>query len=105
MDGVITQTATIHAEAWKQLFDEILKNKEGDKFKPFDKEADYKQYVDGLPRYDGIKTFLASRGIISVVDNLRCNFPFCAFRRIIPQELLWKKALLKMVQTKKQFVD
>jgi hypothetical protein len=55
------QTTLVHQEAWKQLFDEFLKIKEGDKFQPFDIK-DYNRYVDGLPRYDGIITFLQSRG-------------------------------------------
>jgi beta-phosphoglucomutase family hydrolase len=63
LDGVLTQTAKVHAEAWKQTFDEYLKKRDGDDFKPFDKVADYDEYVDGLPRYDGVRNFLKSRGI------------------------------------------
>jgi beta-phosphoglucomutase family hydrolase len=63
LDGVLTQTAKVHAEAWKQTFDEYLKKRDGDNFKPFDKHADYDEYVDGLPRYDGVRNFLKSRGI------------------------------------------
>jgi trehalose-phosphatase len=62
LDGVITKTAEVHARAWKRLFDEFLeKNAEGD-WKPFDDE-DYRRYVDGKPRYEGIRSFLESRGI------------------------------------------
>jgi beta-phosphoglucomutase family hydrolase/RpiB/LacA/LacB family sugar-phosphate isomerase len=66
MDGVITDTATIHAAAWKTTFDEYLKrwsalNKVP--FRPFDITADYKLHVDGKPRYDGVRDFLKSRGI------------------------------------------
>jgi len=66
MDGVVTDTATVHAMAWKQLFDEYLKKraeKHGEKFKPFDADSDYRRYVDGKPRYDGVRSFLESRGI------------------------------------------
>jgi beta-phosphoglucomutase family hydrolase len=63
LDGVLTQTAKVHAQAWKQTFDEYLKKRDGDAFTPFDKVADYDEYVDGLPRYDGVRNFLKSRGI------------------------------------------
>jgi alpha,alpha-trehalase len=66
MDGVVTRTATIHAEAWKQLFDRYLKKREGrgeGPYEAFDAEADYRRYVDGKPRYDGVASFLAARGI------------------------------------------
>jgi beta-phosphoglucomutase family hydrolase len=63
LDGVLTQTAKVHAQAWKQTFDEYLKKRDGDGFKPFDKGHDYNEYVDGMPRYDGVRTFLKSRGI------------------------------------------
>lgn len=63
MDGVITQTAQVHARAWKILFDEFLKNREGESQEPFDIGQDYPQYVDGIPRYEGVKSFLESRGI------------------------------------------
>ena len=66
MDGVLTKTATVHAAAWKQMFDEYLRQRaerEGGEFKPFDKVREYDQYVDGKPRYDGVRSFLASRGI------------------------------------------
>jgi beta-phosphoglucomutase family hydrolase len=66
MDGVLTQTAKVHAEAWKQTFDGFLHrraNRCGGEFVPFDKVGDYDQYVDGLPREDGVRSFLKSRGI------------------------------------------
>lgn len=65
MDGVVTRTAVLHAAAWKQLFDEFLKARAGKRgsFRPFDIEADYQRYVDGKPRYDGVASFVASRGI------------------------------------------
>jgi trehalose 6-phosphate phosphatase len=65
LDGVITFTARIHAAAWKELFDNYLHQREtrlGEPFREFD-EADYKEYVDGKPRYDGVAAFLQSRGI------------------------------------------
>jgi beta-phosphoglucomutase family hydrolase len=63
LDGVLTQTAKVHAEAWKQTFDDYLRQREGEDFRPFDKVADYDEYVDGLPRYDGVRNFLKARGI------------------------------------------
>ncbi|MGI8712933.1 MAG: HAD family hydrolase [Solirubrobacteraceae bacterium] len=66
LDGVLTQTAKVHAHAWKQTFDEYLKKRAqttGDAFKEFDQHDDYDEYVDGLPRYDGVRNFLKSRGI------------------------------------------
>lgn len=63
MDGVITQTATIHAKAWKQTFDEFLEKREGKYYRPFTIEQDYKTYVDGKSRLDGIRSFLESRNI------------------------------------------
>jgi alpha,alpha-trehalase len=64
LDGVITQTAKVHAASWKQLFDEYLeKRSEGKEWKPFDISTDYVRYVDGKPRYEGVRSFLESRGI------------------------------------------
>jgi beta-phosphoglucomutase family hydrolase len=66
LDGVLTQTAKVHAAAWKQMFDEYLRRRaeqQGEKFVPFDQVRDYDEYVDGKPRYDGVKSFLTSRGI------------------------------------------
>jgi trehalose-phosphatase len=66
MDGVITDTASVHAAAWKRLFDDFLRERserEGEPFVPFDADADYRTFVDGRPRYDGVRGFLASRGI------------------------------------------
>ncbi|MFF3413895.1 beta-phosphoglucomutase family hydrolase [Streptomyces sp. NPDC002698] len=62
LDGVITRTAVVHAAAWKRTFDDFLRERDGDGFRPFD-DADYAAYVDGLPRADGVRSFLASRGI------------------------------------------
>ena len=66
LDGVLTQTAKVHARAWKQMFDEYLRaraERSGEEFVPFDAHDDYDAYVDGKPRYDGVRDFLASRGI------------------------------------------
>ncbi|WP_369251604.1 HAD family hydrolase [Streptomyces sp. R41] len=63
LDGVITKTAVVHAAAWKRTFDDFLRQRDGDDFRPFDDAADYDEYVDGRPRADGVRTFLASRGI------------------------------------------
>lgn len=65
MDGVITDTASTHTEAWTRLFDAYLRERAarlGEPFRPFT-NADYLAYVDGKPRYDGVRDFLASRGI------------------------------------------
>ena len=66
MDGVVTDTATVHAAAWKKLFDAYLKEvaaATGGEFVPFDEQADYQRHVDGKNRYDGVRGFLESRGI------------------------------------------
>ncbi|MFE9621383.1 HAD family hydrolase [Streptomyces sp. NPDC006527] len=63
LDGVLTRTAVVHAAAWKETFDAFLREREGAGFRPFDTAGDYDEYVDGRPRADGVRTFLASRGI------------------------------------------
>jgi beta-phosphoglucomutase family hydrolase len=66
LDGVLTQTAKIHAQAWKQMFDDFLRDwaaGSGEPFEPFDRPTDYDEYVDGKPRLDGVRSFLESRGI------------------------------------------
>jgi beta-phosphoglucomutase family hydrolase len=66
LDGVLTQTAKIHARAWKDMFDQFLRDwaaRHGDAFHEFDRPTDYDEYVDGKPRLDGVKSFLESRGI------------------------------------------
>lgn len=66
MDGVVTDTAQAHAAAWQRLFDDYLQKRadeRGEAFQPFDPAADYLAHVDGKPRYDGVRDFLASRGI------------------------------------------
>ena len=61
MDGVITETASVHAAAWKRMFDEYLAARD-DSQRPFS-DDDYQLYVDGKPRYDGVADFLRSRGV------------------------------------------
>ncbi len=82
LDGVVTQTSAVHAAAWKRLFDAFLAGRASrggaptaeaataagagdatDPLRPFDGDADYARYVDGKPRYDGVRDFLASRGV------------------------------------------
>lgn len=65
LDGVVTETAKIHARAWKKTFDVYLKKraKNGGEYIPFDIATDYARYVDGIPRYDGVRNFLESRQI------------------------------------------
>lgn len=62
LDGVLTETATVHAAAWKEMFDAFLRSRPGP-FVPFDPVADYDTYVDGKTRADGTRSFLASRHI------------------------------------------
>ncbi len=72
LDGVITKTALVHAAAWKAAFDGYLRSREelhGEPFRAFTHEKDYLPYVDGKPRYEGVRSFLESRGI---------NIPFGA---------------------------
>jgi beta-phosphoglucomutase family hydrolase len=66
LDGVITDTATIHAACWKEMFDEFLQKRatqRGEALRPFDLATDYRLHVDGKPRFDGVRDFLESRGI------------------------------------------
>ena len=66
LDGVVTRTASVHATAWKRLFDDYLERRaraEGAAFVPFDPVIDYQEYVDGRPREAGVRSFLAARGI------------------------------------------
>lgn len=66
LDGVLTDTASVHRRAWKTMFDEFLKERSartGEPFVPFDAAVDYDTYVDGKPREDGIRSFLDSRGV------------------------------------------
>lgn len=64
LDGVLTATAKVHAAAWKKMFDEFLRSRaQGRPLVPFDAESDYRRYVDGRPRYDGVRSFLEARGI------------------------------------------
>ncbi len=67
LDGVLTPTAKVHAKAWKQVFDEYLQARAartGEPLRPFDELNDYDAYVDGKPREDGVRAFLASRNIV-----------------------------------------
>ena len=73
MDGVLTQTATVHAAAWKEMFDAFLQqqaDESGEEFAPFEIATDYVKYVDGKLRQDGVRSFLESRGI-SVPEGTR----------------------------------
>ncbi len=66
LDGVLTQTAKVHARAWKEMFDDFLRDwaeQHDQPFEAFDRPTDYDEYVDGKPRLDGVKSFLESRGI------------------------------------------
>lgn len=72
LDGVITDTANLHATCWKQMFDEYLQRRareKGEAFRPFDIDSDYRLYVDGKPRFDGVRDFLKSRGIVLTEGN------------------------------------
>jgi beta-phosphoglucomutase family hydrolase len=66
LDGVLTKTAEVHAAAWKEMFDAYLEERAaraGEQLVPFDPVKDYDEYVDGKPRYEGVQSFLAARGI------------------------------------------
>jgi alpha,alpha-trehalase len=66
LDGVVTRTARLHAQAWKRTFDEVLRKRTGlddEQRRPFELPGDYLRYVDGKPRYEGVKSFLESRSI------------------------------------------
>jgi beta-phosphoglucomutase family hydrolase len=67
LDGVLTDTASLHAAAWQEMFDTFLRARaaqEGAHFVAFDPARDYRDYIDGRQRYDGVRSFLASRGIV-----------------------------------------
>jgi len=66
LDGVLTKTAVVHAAAWKEMFDDYLRDRAartGEPFVPFDPVSDYDEYVDGKPRAEGTRSFLAARDI------------------------------------------
>jgi beta-phosphoglucomutase family hydrolase len=66
LDGVLTKTARLHVAAWKEMFDAFLRERSerlGESFVPFDPDLDYGEYIDGKLRYEGVRAFLASRGI------------------------------------------
>ncbi|MDN3686688.1 trehalose-phosphatase [Cyclobacterium jeungdonense] len=69
MDGVITDSARLHAKAWKQMFDEYLEKVQGKNFDPLDIGKDYKRYIDGVSRHDGVRAFLESRQIALTEGN------------------------------------
>ena len=62
LDGVLTDTASVHQKAWKEMFDAFLRERDGEGFEEFT-SRDYERYVDGKPRYDGVRSFLEARGI------------------------------------------
>ena len=63
LDGVLTDTASVHRKAWKAMFDDFLKTRTDEPFREFDVDADYGSYVDGKRREDGVRSFLESRDI------------------------------------------
>jgi beta-phosphoglucomutase family hydrolase len=74
LDGVLTSTAKVHAAAWKEMFDGYLRERAartGEAFRPFEVIPDYVTYVDGKPRNDGTRDFLASRGIVLPDEEVR----------------------------------
>jgi beta-phosphoglucomutase family hydrolase len=73
LDGVLTQTAKVHGRAWKEMFDDFLRDwyeQQGEPFREFDRGEDYDKYVDGKPRLDGVRSFLESRGIELDADEV-----------------------------------
>ena len=78
LDGVITNTAKLHAACWKQMFDQYLQKRAGERaeaFRPFDLATDYRLYLDVKPRFDGVRDFPASRGIKLPGAQLRRSRP------------------------------
>jgi len=76
LDGVVTDPASVHAAAWKEMFDGYLKEiseREGGPFVPFEVDPDYYRYVDGKPRYEGVDAFLRSRGIQRGSESPGCR--------------------------------
>lgn len=63
MDGVITDSARLHAKAWKQMFDGFLEQRVGANYTPLDQDKDYRRHIDGIARKDGVRAFLASRNL------------------------------------------
>ncbi len=83
LDGVLTDTASLHARAWKQMFDEFLRRYSADHglpFEPFEIATDYRSHVDGKPRYEGVSAFLESRRIVlpegSITDSSEADTTF-----------------------------
>ena len=70
LDGVLTDTASVHQRAWKEMFDAYLRERDGNGFQEFT-SRDYERYVDGKPRYDGVRSFLESRGIETGEDLVK----------------------------------
>src|SRR4051794_3350302 len=70
LDGVLTDTASVHQRAWKEMFDDYLRERDGDGFQEFT-PSDYERYVDGKPRYEGVASFLQSRDIEPEEDLVR----------------------------------
>jgi len=62
LDGILTRTASVHTAAWKEIFDDF-RQASGGRWEPFDPEVDYPRFVDGMPRCDGVRSFLESRGV------------------------------------------
>ena len=94
MDGVVTNTASVHSLAWKNMFDEYLRRREqghGEPFREFTHAGDYLRYVDGRPRYEGVETFLKSRGI---------NLPFGA-----PEDAPQKETVCGLGNRKNEFFN
>ncbi len=77
LDGVLTDTASVHNKAWTTSFDDFLRERDGEGFTPFDPDVDYPRYVDGKKREDGVRSFLASRGI-ELPDGSRDDAPGAA---------------------------
>src|SRR5665647_2725383 len=77
LDGVLTDTASVHDAAWKEMFDAFLRaraERDGAAFVPFDRERDYETYVDGKPRLAGVRDFLLARGI-ALPEGTRADGP------------------------------
>ena len=100
MDGVLTATASVHANAWRETFDDYLRKRtrpHGTAFVPFDPKIDYPAYLDGRPRVEGVRHFLASRGLVvdegtpddspdSLTSHGLGNYKNEIFRRMIDRD-------------------
>ncbi|WP_051261585.1 beta-phosphoglucomutase family hydrolase [Desulfovibrio inopinatus] len=113
LDGVITRTAAVHADAWEAMFNDFLRvyaEREDKPFLPFDKRDDYFKYVDGLPRFQGVKSFLQARGIelpFGAVDDADTVETICGLgnRKNIEFQRILKEKGPEVFQQSVEFIN